>query len=705
MVTFLALAAAWVPGKAWLERHNAEQFNAQVGWANILALSVGALGLILVFVDRRKTSQSSSGWRLREILDDLAVEILSREGSQLAYLLGTNEVDSRSAVINFTTKASPKGARARSAKKGNSTNIAEFFLKHSGGRLVILGSAGSGKTVLALTLLVDLLQERLSARSASGEIDSDSVPVYFNVTTWRANRNLVEWLADELSERYRLPKGISEQLLRHRLIIPILDGLDELDSENESERMRLAIGMINEHIAKSPGARIVVACRSGDRYYDRLSRSIRSAVEIVISPLVSAQVVEYICLQCPSESDQEAWLPVFDRLRGPGSRAVQELLCNPWRMTTAVTFYLNGGDPRDLLPMDHGTFGGKAQSESRLDYLRRTENLLYSSFVEAKILLYEKRRYSAKTAERLVRAVASLMTNGRHPTSEIVLHRFSDLIDSEKFARAYGFLFWLVMHIPFSVYGAAHNLGLNFNDNRTWSWLEIAIFVSNFVLLVMLSVRRGAIAERFPLRIQLSALRSRRASFTALGGTVVAVFLGIWGVSTTANRWYGITMGILIAFISIQIALSSASDEGDNLGPRDPLRYDAAYTLMSAVLIGFFYGIYVGEMIGVTGGTLLGGLAFVGWLYSSSSARYIVAIYVAHVYYRTPLRLGRFLEWARYSGLVRTSGLGYEFRHAHLQQFLATAPDVRHLIDGGGVSEPVRGVDATGRTSIRERRR
>jgi len=64
----------------------------------------------------------------------------------------------------------------------------------------------------------------------------------------------------------------------------------------------------------------------------------------------------------------------------------------------------------------------------------------------------------------------------------------------------------------------------------------------------------------------------------------------------------------------------------------------------------------------------------VGLMVSQAWMTMVVQIYLT-IRYRTPLRLGRFLEDARERHLLRSIGPVYQFRHATLQDRLAPPPD------------------------------
>jgi hypothetical protein len=98
------------------------------------------------------------------------------------------------------------------------------------GRLVVLGEPGTGKTTLIVQLVLDLL-----ARRASG----GPVPFLASIASWNpAKQDLRDWLRVKLlidhpglaapSPEGRADLTQAAALLQSKLILPILDGLDEI---------------------------------------------------------------------------------------------------------------------------------------------------------------------------------------------------------------------------------------------------------------------------------------------------------------------------------------------------------------------------------------------------------------------------------------------------------------------------------------------
>ena len=97
-----------------------------------------------------------------------------------------------------------------------------------GNSLLILGAPGTGKT----TLLLELTQALL----AQAEHDPNRhLPVVFHLSSWAVHQSpLAAWLVDELCQRYQVPRKHAETWIAKDLILPLLDGLDEVASERRS---------------------------------------------------------------------------------------------------------------------------------------------------------------------------------------------------------------------------------------------------------------------------------------------------------------------------------------------------------------------------------------------------------------------------------------------------------------------------------------
>ncbi|MGI5527501.1 hypothetical protein ACQEVX_08780 [Streptomyces syringium] len=217
--------------------------------------------------------------------------------------------------------------------------LAEGYGRVRSGRLVVLGEPGAGKTVLAILLALGLLK----ARAPGGP-----VPVLLAASSWDpVCEPLDDWIVHTLaSSYYSGRRDIPRRLLDRGLLLPVLDGLDEIP---EASR-RSAIHAINRALG---GDRpIVVTCRSAE-YEDVIEGGapvLRRAPVVQVAPVAVDDVIAYLeDIDWPEGTD---WRPVFAHLRAPGNAGspVTTALSTPLMVSlTRLVHQRGGGDPADLL--------------------------------------------------------------------------------------------------------------------------------------------------------------------------------------------------------------------------------------------------------------------------------------------------------------------------------------------------------------------
>lgn len=157
---------------------------------------------------------------------------------------------------------------------GSGNDITGVLDKVPTKRLVVLGEPGSGKSMLMVRMVLDLLADR---------VPGGSVPLLVPLASWNpGTQTLRDWLSDRLildygalgNKRSRLDQGsLFSQLLKERLIMPLLDGLDEMPEQLRSR----AIEAIND--ALRPAESVVITCRTAD-YREAISRPHGSGVTL-----------------------------------------------------------------------------------------------------------------------------------------------------------------------------------------------------------------------------------------------------------------------------------------------------------------------------------------------------------------------------------------------------------------------------------------
>jgi NACHT domain/CHAT domain len=151
-----------------------------------------------------------------------------------------------------------------------------------GRTLLILGSPGAGKTIALLQLAQRLIER-------SEENLSIPMPVVFNLSSWaKDQKSIVDWLIDELREKYQVPKSLSEPWIKEQQLILLLDGLDEVKEEYRNDCVRA----LNKFIGLFPQTEVAVCSRVRD--YEALTERLQISSALCLQPLTSEQVYQFL---------------------------------------------------------------------------------------------------------------------------------------------------------------------------------------------------------------------------------------------------------------------------------------------------------------------------------------------------------------------------------------------------------------------------
>ncbi len=162
-----------------------------------------------------------------------------------------------------------------------STKILDIFDKLNG-KLLILGAPGSGKTTTLLELTRDLLNR-------ADQDDSAPMPVVFNLSAWSQNqRPLMDWLIDELGNKYQVSKDVAKEWVRSDTLLLLLDGLDEVAGARREE----CVQAINNYRQKHGFVDVVVCSRISD--YELLTNKLKLNGAVMLKPLTEEQVDSYL---------------------------------------------------------------------------------------------------------------------------------------------------------------------------------------------------------------------------------------------------------------------------------------------------------------------------------------------------------------------------------------------------------------------------
>ncbi|MDU9001685.1 NACHT domain-containing protein [Streptomyces mirabilis] len=231
---------------------------------------------------------------------------------------------------------------------GSDAEIVEVFTARvPGRRLLILGEPGGGKTMMLVRLLLGLLPSREPG---------SPVPVIFPLASWDPDRlELDAWLAERLATDYpglAVPAPApaaggpgqvtsrARALLDQRLIIPLLDGLDELPAHTRA----VALDAVNR--ALPPGTPLVLTSRTAE-YRTAVDPPAGTGVPVRLTGAAGIELravdpeeaAAYLRRDAGGEGtpSAERWRPVLSP--PPTDTPVGQALCTPLMLFLARTIY------------------------------------------------------------------------------------------------------------------------------------------------------------------------------------------------------------------------------------------------------------------------------------------------------------------------------------------------------------------------------
>jgi NACHT domain len=324
----------------------------------IIPVIVIGFGLILLALPIRR-SRRSGVLDLVELADQLAVAVGAQWEAEAQHrrlndpyplpvtwtAADRSLTDSWDSLVTLATSGAgwpeppPSGTWAASPADlaGKGEDLVKVVARVPTGRLVVLGEPGAGKTMLMVRLVLDLL-----ARRAKG----GPVPFLAPVASWDpASQRLRDWLVVRLLIDHpaladppvnRAEPTQAEALLVSGLILPILDGLDEIPEEVRGP----AISQIND--ALRPGEQVVATCRSKEylnavRPEGGAEATLRAAAAIQLRPLDADAVRGYLCDDAAGPVARARLAPVLAELGADSP--VGQALQTPLMVSLARAIY------------------------------------------------------------------------------------------------------------------------------------------------------------------------------------------------------------------------------------------------------------------------------------------------------------------------------------------------------------------------------
>ena len=592
---------------------------------------------------------------------------------------------------------------------GHGEHLADLLAQIPSRRLVVLGRAGAGKTIVASRLVLTLLDRR-------AEGTNEPVPVLLPVGSWDPTvATLRTWAVDQLASDHpilapRDKKGVTlaAHLLDTHRVMLVLDGFDEI-----SARLRVdAIRQINAQL----GPRDWFALTSRpDEYAEAVETGdvLTACAVVQLKDLTVADVATYLPLTARRQhknTQRTKWHPAVAALRrpdgAPGAIALRAALSTPLMVALARASYSDTeADPADLLA---GNTAGANPDRLRVEL----EDRLLAGFIPAvytSAIGDEGSPFPSWPVDGPVRWLRFLAGHlDRLQTQNIAWWQLSRAVPRPVIAVSTG-----------TMVGAPTLLGVAIvRWTAQWTPAGRTIWtIAGVIFGVLCGLVAGTLAgtgrgmrpapSRTQLRLHGQLLRALKYIRGQLFGWRAAAWIGTWtigglvgglvargSIGTSSVVISGSVAGLLLGFglwfvVALVQGLGTVVDPTQTAGPGELLRSDRATGLRQGLISGAAGALLVvivfWEQFERTYHMVSGSAFWVlAWVFGTLAATMMWVVIgmvwgswlIARVWLalrgHLPWAVMTFLDDAHRRGVLRQAGGVYQFRHARLQQHLTT---------------------------------
>ncbi|MFI6523076.1 NACHT domain-containing protein [Streptomyces uncialis] len=616
--------------------------------AGLLAVVLAvAAGLVAVVALRRQSQANTAAFAdaalVRGWAATLARQVRDGESGVWRQLLGNDTTR-----INLVYTLRPAVSRAAQAPAAGQLlgggacgvmlpDVVTYYRSTRPLRLVVTGAGGAGKTVLALELLLAILD---------GRAEDDPVPVRIPLSRWDTEQQtLPQLLVERLVEAYDWPRHMAAALVGHGLVLPVLDGLDEMDPagpdglpDPAAPRAIAVVEALNAYQQGRQAGALVLTCRTG--HYDALvPRTVVDAARVAVQPVSADDARDYLTARA---WDAARWQPLIDHLADHPHGLLAAVLSTPWRLCLAATVYHRAGDPSELLALPDAD---------------AVDAHLLARYIPAAVSTVPgPDGYTAEEVHRWLHRLTRRLgpagtTGGREAPGDAGAHgpEGTDLLLHELWPLA-GPTRVRATEVALIAPAALAVLVLGLSARVLPGWLVVVLSALPAAALTVPAVT----PQRWTNPRRAAWTGRRRA---ATGWLVVGVAAGL-----TA----GIMAGVAVV-IAVGLMAGITEEPGTGRRTRAAIRTDARLGLMAGITAGLMAVLLAGIAFGLAVGLLI------GLVTGAASRRYLVFLLCLRG--RLPFRLGKFLDWAADAGLLRYSGAAYQYRHRELQHWLRQHPE------------------------------
>ena len=231
-------------------------------------------------------------------------------------------------------------------------------------RLLITGEPGAGKTSLAVQIIKEFLSQPDPPKRSEWP-KKCPVPVLVSLASWDPGEDdedtFETWLTERLATQYPSLAGTGKHgnrtindLVERRLILPVLDGLDEMPEKFRDKAIR------NLNLRNYLEREMILTCRAAEYQLlaQRPGRSLDAVIVIELKSMTAAKVDKYFRFS-PSR-DIHRWTRVIQYIASQPGSPLAEALSTPLMLSLASIVYSGSSavparptcDPDELLDQD-----------------------------------------------------------------------------------------------------------------------------------------------------------------------------------------------------------------------------------------------------------------------------------------------------------------------------------------------------------------
>jgi uncharacterized membrane protein YsdA (DUF1294 family) len=555
------------------------------------------------------------------------------------------------------------------------SEIAAYFeLLPEPQRLIVLGEAGGGKTVAAIQLVLDILKKRFSLNEAAQA--EEPVPVRVNAAGWDGREDFTGWLTHCLAFDYGVHKRIGRKLVEEGIILPVIDGLEEMDTVSTgSTRARAVLDRLSETPWRHRP--FVVLCRTAEfeaLCRERSGSGLRGTTSISLQSFTVTQIVDYLAIyQHHIKSSHTGWTAAAEHLKRQPDGPLATALRTPWLLGLAAA-------AMEYDPQIGFQLADCHDPDS-------VQDLLFAAQISAAVTETDRRNgpyrtYSTKNVQTWMLSLARYLERRRETGIEGIAIRLDEIWGLAGSTRC-RIIHGLTVACLVSLIGG---LGYWFGTGQPpWPGMFTCLVFAGAVAFISWLLRqfdRDIEAERFAWRVPGRSRWRRGTAATLLGGLVGGLAAAM--EFRHAAGIQGVVSVGLVAGLGTGLVVGHRTNHRDRLAvvvdERRLLRDDAVaatvvggavglvVSLVSLQMITPVDGFVAGFRAGLTGGLMFGLVSAL--VFGLASGRHLVASLIFRLTGTFPPRTAVFLDWARECGLLRVTGMAYQFRHETYRQWI-----------------------------------